>query len=330
MNFKKFVSAAIFLSGAFAFAQESGFSAADSIASKMVSVEGGTFKMGSLENEKNESPVHDVKVNSFLMCATEVTQEEYEAVMGCNYSANKGKTLPVEEVSWYDAVIFCNKLSEMSGFEPVYSLGGSKNTDEWGEIPRMDASEEVKAIWSSVEADINADGYRLPTEAEWEYAAKGGNTPENSVYSGSPVITVCAWSKVNSADGITKEVGLKRANVLGLFDMSGNVWEWCYDWYGNYRYAANDNPLGESDSTVTGRKIRRGGSVKSDAVFCRNENRASSVPVLRGVDLGFRVVRSAPAAAAPEAETSDSVVSDTDDVSDGIIEDVFVDDGFAK
>ncbi|MCR5218283.1 SUMF1/EgtB/PvdO family nonheme iron enzyme [Treponema sp.] len=335
MNIKKFFTAGIFLTGALAFAVDPNFDVVKSVAERMVAVEGGTFKMGDAENEKNESPVHEVKLNSFYMSSTEVTQDWYEAVMGCNYSANKGDDLlPVEEVSWYDAVIFCNKLSVMAGLEPVYSLGGSKKTEEWGDVPRMDSDEAVKAIWAAIAMDVTADGYRLPTEAEWEYAARGGNNPSEDPYSGSSVITVCAWNNVNAASS-TKEVALKRVNSLGLFDMSGNVWEWCYDWYGNYRYAANDNPLGESDASITGKKIRRGGSVKSDAVFCRNSNRASSVPELRGVDLGFRLVRSVKAADAVEVKAaevpevpSDSVEAADD--SDGIIEDVFVDDGFAK
>lgn len=330
MNIKKFFTAAVFLPATLAFALDADFDVVSSVAEKMVSVEGGIFKMGDQENEKNESPVHEVKLNSFYMSATEVTQLWYEKVMGCNYSANKGENLPVEEVSWYDAVIFCNKLSLLSGLEPVYSLGGSKNTQEWGEVPRIDDAEDVKAIWSEITMDVNADGYRLPTEAEWEYAARGGKNASDTAYSGSSIITVCAWNKVNAA-GSTKEVALKRANELGLYDMSGNVWEWCYDWYGNYRYALNDNPSGESDSKITGKKIRRGGSVKSDAVFCRNANRASSLPELRGVDLGFRLVRSvksSEAKAVTESVTTSELPSASDEES--IIEEVFTDSGFEK
>ena len=296
-----------FLLAGAAFAQDSDIVA--SIEADMVAVEGSTFSMGSFGNETNETPVHEVSLDDFYMLSTEVTQSQYKAVMGVNFSRFRGADRPVEEVSWYDAVVFCNKLSMLAGYVPVYSLDGSTNPDEWGDIPRIDAKDEDKARWNSITWNEDADGYRLPTEAEWEFAAKGGiKEEEDPIYSGSDVITDVAWN-ADTPDGETHDVAGKLPNALGLYDMSGNVWEWVWDWYGNYHTVDNSNPKG-AEADVTGRKMRRGGSIKSDAVFCRNANRASSVPELRGVDLGFRIVRNADddflAGNADETESEDA------------------------
>ena len=263
----------------------------DSVEADMVSVEGGSFFMGSRNNEDNETPVHEVTLDGYYMLNTEVTQKLYRDVMGTNVSHFKGEERPVEEVSWYDAIVFCNKLSVLAGLEPVYSLDGSTDTSTWGNIPRIDAAESEKARWNAIEWNDRASGYRLPTEAEWEYAAKGGiYSTKDTLYSGGDVIATVAWN-ADDPSGETHSVATKSPNVLGLFDMSGNVWEWVWDWYGNYHVSDSNNPKGAT-ADITGRKMRRGGSINSDAVFCRIANRASSVPELRGVDLGFRIVRS--------------------------------------
>lgn len=285
---KMSVWAALLAFSVTAFSQASGV--VQEIKENMIKVDGGVFTMGSSGSENNESPVHEVSVRTFSILKTEVTQAQYKAVVGKNYSHFKGNKRPVEEVSWYDAIVFCNKLSLASGYNPAYSLNGETDPEKWGTVPRIDASSDSKAIWNSIKCDFNANGYRLPTEAEWEYAAKGGKEADDAIYSGSSTVTNVAWN-ADAIDGETHTVGLKAPNCLGIYDMSGNVWEWCWDWYGNYNVNDSDNPLGASDG-VTGRKIRRGGSIASDAVFCRNTNRASTAPEVRGVDLGFRIVRS--------------------------------------
>lgn len=293
MNSRKIASFAAGLAMVCALgAQEVDFSSlVDSVEADMVAVEGGSFFMGSKNNEDNETPVHEVTLGGYFMLNTEVTQKLYRDVMGTNVSHFKGEERPVEEVSWYDAIVFCNKLSVLAGLEPVYSLDGSTDTSTWGNIPRIDAPESEKARWNSIEWNDKASGYRLPTEAEWEYAAKGGvYTTTDTLYSGGDVIAAVAWN-ADDPSGETHNVATKSPNVLGLFDMSGNVWEWVWDWYGNYHVSDSNNPKGAT-ADITGRKMRRGGSINSDAVFCRIANRASSVPELRGVDLGFRIVRS--------------------------------------
>lgn len=260
------------------------------VQNQLVHIQGGTFAMGSTNYEANEAPVHTVTLDSFFMLNTEVTQAVYDTVMGENLSHFRGFDRPVEEVSWYDAVVFCNKLSVLSGLEPAYSLSGTTDTALWGEIPRIADSAETKAQWNGITCNFLANGYRLPTEAEWEYAATGGASHLAHLYSGSNSVVAVAWNG-DDPDGETHSVRTKAPNSLGLYDMSGNVWEWCWDWYGNYAAPAVQNPQG-ADAEITGRKIRRGGSISSAAVFCRAANRASSEPDIRGIDLGFRVVRS--------------------------------------
>ncbi|MDR2534734.1 MAG: formylglycine-generating enzyme family protein [Treponema sp.] len=231
----------------------------------MVWVSGGTFSMGSGENERDEQPVHTVHISSFYLGKTPVTQKEYEAVMGSNPSSHKGELLPVVNVSWYDAVEYCNKLSVKEGLTPAYS--GSND---------------------QIVCNFTANGYRLPTEAEWEYAAKSGNRDSLSFeYAGGNNPDILGWYAENS-DNQPHEVGTKTPNSAGLYDMSGNVWEWCWDWYGLYQPESQQDPVGPN----TGReRVTRGGSWYSSAEILRSTYRNKGNPRNRYGDLGFRVLR---------------------------------------
>lgn len=161
----------------------------------------------------------------FSILATEVTQELYESVMGENPSKFKGeKNLPVEQVSWYDAVVFCNKLSVIDGLVPVYSVLNKTDVSEWGYVPN-----KGNQMYKYVTQDENANGYRLPAVEEWQYAAKGG---QEFNYSGSYNSDEVGWYYDNS-ENKTHPVAQKKPNGYGLYDMSGNVGEWCWDSYTN-------------------------------------------------------------------------------------------------
>ena len=216
----------------------------------MVPVEGGTFQMGTPDNAKvrlSDETLHTVTVGSFQMQSIEVTQALYEAVMGNNPSSDKAwKDYPVTNVSWEDAVAFCEKLSSQTGRT-----------------------------------------FRLPTEAEWEYAARGGNRSRNYLYSGSNDLNAVGWHEENSGERL--HVGReKQPNELGLYDMSGNVWEWCSDWYGPYRTDAvgSDNPKGPDNGQS---RVLRGGSWNLDPQLCRVANRYR-IPDFRFNYYGFRLV----------------------------------------
>ncbi len=236
-------------------------------------LEGGTFPMGDHFNEGSprELPVHDVTLSPFIIGKYEVTQGLYEEVMGSNPSYSVGENRPVEQVSWYDAVESCNKLSEMEGLEKCYSGSGSNIT-----------------------CDFSKNGYRLATEAEWEYVARGGtNHTDNFRYSGcheESELGDYAWYDANS-NNETHEVGTKLPNQLGVYDMSGNVYEWCWDWY-DYNYysiSPSENPTGPGSGSY---RICRGGSWYRDANNSRIANRVPFKPVNSGKSLGFRLVRS--------------------------------------
>jgi sulfatase modifying factor 1 len=234
----------------------------------MVYVQGGNFYMGSNDGGGDEQPVHQVRVSSFYIGKYEVTQAQWREVMGGNPSFFKGDDLPVEQVTWYDAVDFCNRLSRMEGLTPCYSGSGDDTTCDW-----------------------SANGYRLPTEAEWEYAARGGNGSQGYTYSGSNDPGNVAWFDENSGYG-THSVGEKRANELGLYDMSGNVWEWCWDWYDARYYSSCPglDPRGVDSDSV---RVLRGGNCYDSAARCRVSFRDNVSPYGRG-DGGFRLARAIP------------------------------------
>jgi len=251
---------------------------------EMVLVEGGTFTMGCTSEQTNcysdEKPTHQVTVDGFLMGKYEVTQELWQSVMGNNPSKFKGSKRPVEQVYWYAAVEFCNKLSEKEGLQKAYSGSGDNIT-----------------------CDFTSNGYRLPTEAEWEYAARGGASSTNTQYSGSNTIGDVAWYDNNygkkgksleeklkwyNSRGKTNAVGTKSPNQLGIYDMSGNVWEWCWDWYEDYSSSTQTNPTGPNSGS---NRVLRGGSWSDDAKACRVAVRLSFLPGLMDNDFGFRLVR---------------------------------------
>jgi formylglycine-generating enzyme required for sulfatase activity len=236
-----------------------------------VRINGGTFTMGSPASEagRDDEVQHQVTVSGFYLGKYEVTQKEYEAVMGTNPSQFKGPNLPVEMVSWFDAVEYCNKRSAKEGLSPAYAISGSGNN-------------------RTVTWNRSANGYRLPTEAEWEYAAKGG-TKDSKVYeySGGNSPDSVAWYNGNSG-GQTHQVGTKRPNSLGLHDMSGNVWEWCWDWYGSYSSGSQTDPRGASSGSS---RVYRGGSWRHTAAGVRSAYRGYNTPSFRDNNLGFRLLR---------------------------------------
>jgi formylglycine-generating enzyme required for sulfatase activity len=232
----------------------------------MVPVDGGIFTMGDTigNGESNEKPTHQVAINGFFISATEITQAQWLSVMEDNPSNNKGGNLPVENISWLDAVSFCNKLSAREGLTPAYSVDGTM------------------VAW-----DQKANGYRLPTEAEWEYAAKGGKAGGGTAWSGDSQASNIAWYNENSK-GMTHPVAQKRANQLGLFDMSGNVCEWCWDWQSSYTTGKANNPSGPRTGNL---KVIRGGGWGMDMSYARVSYRDFNSPDYTNDDLGMRIAR---------------------------------------
>ena len=229
---------------------------------KMVYVEGGSFRMGATpeqgsDADSDESPVHTVRLDSYYMAECEVTQAQWEKIMGTTIYQQRdkrgtqysmygvGDNNPMYYVNWEEAQAFCRELSAMTG-----------------------------------------KTYLLPTEAQWEYAARGGNKSKGYKYSGSYAIDAVAWYDSNSGSA-THWVKQKRANELGLYDMSGNVWEWCSDWYGSYSSSEQSNPTGAGSGQY---RVLRGGSWRGDAGSCRVSNRGYDTPLCRCNYFGFRVV----------------------------------------
>ena len=235
----------------------------------------GKFQMGS--NERSvEKPIHEVELTiPFAMAETEVTQSQYEAVMGKNPSYfGKESYLaerPVESVSWFDAIEYCNKLSEQEGIERCYEVKGKEV--EW--------------------KGPSCQGYRLPTEAEWEYAARAD---EGTEYAGSNKAKEVAWS-LKDSEARTHSVKQKQPNQWGLYDLSGNVLEWVWDWYqDHYEAQAQKNPSGPSTPTASfgPTRVSRGGCWDFDVERVRVADRFRDGPSSRSQLQGFRLVRSYP------------------------------------
>jgi formylglycine-generating enzyme required for sulfatase activity len=254
----------------------------------MAAIPGGTFTMGSPASEPNRSDgetQHEVTLSGFYMGVYQVTQEEYQAVMGSNPSyfttAVSGESkLPVERVSWYDALVFCNKLSMAEGLSPAYRINGSADPTEWGTVPTNN-----NATWNAVTVDSSSTGYRLPTEAQWEYACRAGT--KSAYNTGDAISGDTGWYLGNSGSR-TRQVGLKPPNEWGLYDMHGNVFEWCWDWYGVYDTGDQTDPVGPLSGAD---RVGRGGSWASPARNVRSANRDYGPQSDRYYTLGFRLVR---------------------------------------
>lgn len=270
---------------------------------KFVPVPGDAFRMGSEGYGADEVPVHEVRIDPFCMSATEITVRQMMAVMGrlprglswnpppktrqdslrqarrdslraartdMSVQRRRGDLTDPDaavSVSWNGAVEFCNEFSRLAGLEPCYDTG----------------------TW---ECDFSRNGFRLPSEAEWEYACRAGTSTVYSTGDDPESLKNAAWFGQKKEDPSTRIVGLKEPNAFGLYDMHGNVWEWCNDWYRPDYYADSPchGPVGPPDSGPGKLKANRGGSRSSGPLACRSATRRGNPPAARNSSIGFRVV----------------------------------------
>lgn len=277
---------------------------------EMIKVKGGTFsaaqinrisdiKIAQKDIMDEHSPDFSMSVSDFFISKFEITQGLYKSIMepdlDCNpepsyfcqdaYADENQELRPVERVTWYDAVVFCNRLSEKEGLEPVYKIEG---------IQRYSKDAAIKK--ASVTADFSKNGYRLPTHAEWVWAAAGGKKEKRIYkYSGSDDIDEVAWYLFNSKD-MTHQAGLKKPNGLGIYDMTGNVVEWCWDYLWQDEFE-NINYVDYTGPEEGSYRYLKGGSfveVSAGAEFpCGTYEKLGGTDYLRFYNTGFRVVRKA-------------------------------------
>ena len=237
-----------------------------------------------------------ITIPDMYVCDHEVTRGEFKELMGTDPSTagaydKDGNELtgdavlnnPVNYVNWYAAIAYCNKLSLKENLTPCYSVSG---VTDWENLAYSSIPTSSNSTWNALTYNEEADGYRLPTEAEWEWLARGG---ESYTYAGSNTVDDIAWYKTNTNVTGTREVKTKQANGYGLYDMSGNVWEWCYDWYGTVSSSTADT--GASSGSY---RMIRGGTWNSEDSLCEVYSRSRcAFQYVRNAVCGFRVVRSA-------------------------------------
>jgi len=238
---------------------------------EMVAIPGAWFEMGSSKGNDDESPVHRVWISPFLMDRYEVVQDQFKKFQFPDPSHFKNPKNPLERINWTDATMYCNERSFAEGLDPCY------DEETW-------------------DCNFAANGYRLPTEAEWEYACRAGTDSQYSFGSAIQKLKAHAWFADNST-GKTQPVGQKQPNPWGLYDMHGNVSESCNDFYSEnyYRQSPEKNPKGPAKGQE---RVLRGGAWKSSANSCRSTHRASDPSIndtcLASDAIGFRCVRNAP------------------------------------
>ncbi|MDR1373145.1 MAG: SUMF1/EgtB/PvdO family nonheme iron enzyme [Dysgonamonadaceae bacterium] len=295
---------------------------------KMVEVEGND---GSEWKYGDSNTGTNVTIPDLQWAKTEITQAQFEYVFpdraqvttcvngqpsynyfsckNTNYAPSSAK--PAEMISWYDAIAYCNKLSAIEGKELCYSVRDGNNDElNWLELKYTDIPSTTDATWDAATCNFTKNGYRLPTSSEWEYAARGGTANTSPVYSGSAysgngddaaALDTVGWYDNNStidSKYSTRPVKTKTANAFGLYDMSGNVWEWCWNWYeqgsGTDGFPCAtptaDSYVSSSKNASYPSRVFRGGSWTNEAYFCRVWYRSNYVPSSRGNYFGFRVV----------------------------------------
>ena len=229
---------------------------------KLISIPDGRFRMGA-NYDSDEHPIHKVTVSSFEMSIFSITQGNYKSIIGANPSHFKGNdNLPVEQVTWWDAVKYCIALSVKAGLQPCYN--------------------ETTGY-----CDFTKSGFRLPSEAEWEYACRAGTTTAYNLGNFESDLSSAGWYSSNSFLS-THSVGGKIPNAWGIYDMHGNLWEWCNDWFGDYSSGNATNPMGAKYGAY---RILRGGSWSTLPYYCRSTYRDYSTPTMKDKYIGFRVVR---------------------------------------